>query len=57
MERRLQAAAVTAPGFAVVEAALPQAEFSVDLHHSRRHQADAGLAWPRSVVEEPFRSR
>ena len=42
-------------GYAVVEPPLPQAEFNVAMHWSRRFEADAGNRWLRALVEELFR--
>ncbi|MES2940623.1 MAG: LysR family transcriptional regulator [Pseudomonadota bacterium] len=41
-------------GYAIVEPAFPQREFTVSLHWSRRFEADAGNRWLRGRVEELF---
>lgn len=42
-------------GYAIVEPAFPQREFTVSLHWSRRFDADPGNRWLRGVIEEVFR--
>jgi DNA-binding transcriptional LysR family regulator len=42
-------------GYAIVEPAFPQREFTVYLHWSRRFDADPGNRWLRGVIEEAFR--
>lgn len=42
--------------FALLEPALPQRDFSVALHWSRRHAQNAMLRWAREVILELFRS-
>lgn len=42
-------------GYAIVEPALPQRDFAVALHWSRRFEADPGNRWLRDLVEELFR--
>jgi DNA-binding transcriptional LysR family regulator len=41
-------------GCAVVEPALPQPDFTVSLHWSRRFEADAALSWVRALVVRLF---
>ena len=43
--------------FALLEPALPQRDFSVALHWSRRHAQNAMLRWAREVILELFRNR
>lgn len=43
-------------GYAIVEPAFPQREFTVFLHWSRRFDADPGNRWLRGVIEEVFRA-
>jgi DNA-binding transcriptional LysR family regulator len=43
-----------AGGYAIVEPELPQREFAVSLHWSRRFEADAGNRWLRALVQELF---
>lgn len=42
-------------GYAIVEPAFPQREFTVSLHWSRRFEADPGNRWLRELIEELFR--
>ena len=42
--------------FALLEPALPQRDFSVALHWSRRHAQNAMLRWAREVILKLFRS-
>jgi DNA-binding transcriptional LysR family regulator len=42
-------------GYAIVEPAFPQRDFTVSLHWSRRFEADPGNRWLRSVIEESFK--
>lgn len=42
-------------GYAIVEPAFPQREFTVYLHWSRRFDADPGNRWLRALIEEVFR--
>lgn len=42
--------------FALLEPALPQRDFSVALHWSRRHAQNAMLRWAREVILELFRN-
>ena len=42
-------------GYAIVEPAFPQREFTVSLHWSKRFDADPGNRWLRGVIEETFR--
>jgi DNA-binding transcriptional LysR family regulator len=42
-------------GYAIVEPAFPQREFTVSLHWSKRFDADPGNRWLRGVIEEVFR--
>lgn len=44
-----------AGGYAVVEPAFPQRDFTVSLHWSRRFEGDPGNRWLRGVIEELFR--
>lgn len=43
--------------FALLEPALPQRDFSVALHWSRRHAQNAMLRWAREVILELFRNQ
>ncbi|HET8748990.1 MAG TPA: LysR family transcriptional regulator [Ramlibacter sp.] len=43
------------PGFAVVEPAFPQRDFTVSLHWSRRFDVDPGNRWLRALIEELFK--
>jgi len=42
-------------GYAIVEPAFPQRDFTVSLHWSRRFEGDPGSRWLRALVEELFR--
>jgi DNA-binding transcriptional LysR family regulator len=42
-------------GYAIVEPDLPQRDFVVSLHWSRRFEADAGNRWLRSLIERLFK--
>ncbi len=41
-------------GYAIIEPPLPLAEFTVSLHWSRRHAADAANMWLRALIVELF---
>jgi DNA-binding transcriptional LysR family regulator len=41
-------------GYAIVEPAFPQRDFTVSLHWSRRFEADPGNRWLRSLMGELF---
>lgn len=43
-------------GYAIVEPAFPQPDFTVSLHWSRRFEADPANRWLRGVIEELFRT-
>lgn len=43
-------------GYAIVEPALPQRDFVVALHWSKRFEADPGNRWLRALIEELFRA-
>lgn len=43
-------------GYAIVEPAFPQRDFTVSLHWSRRFDADPGNRWLRTLIEELFRT-
>jgi DNA-binding transcriptional LysR family regulator len=43
-------------GFAIVEPAFPQRDFTVSLHWSRRFEADPASRWLRGVIEELFKA-
>jgi DNA-binding transcriptional LysR family regulator len=42
-------------GYAIVEPAFPQRDFTVSLHWSRRFDADPGIRWLRTLIGELFR--
>ena len=42
-------------GYAIVEPAFPQRDFTVSLHWSRRFEGDPGSRWLRALIEELFR--
>lgn len=42
-------------GYAIVEPAFPQRDFTVSLHWSKRFEADPGIQWLRGLVAELFR--
>ncbi len=44
-------------GYAIVEPAFPQRDFTVSLHWSRRYEADEGNRWFKALVEELFAGR
>lgn len=43
-------------GYAVVEPAFPQRDFTVSLHWSRRFEGDPGNRWLRGLLEELFKA-
>ncbi|RYY82597.1 MAG: LysR family transcriptional regulator, partial [Comamonadaceae bacterium] len=43
-------------GYAIVEPDFPQRDFVVDLHWSRRFEADPGNRWLRALIETLFRA-
>lgn len=42
-------------GYAIVEPAFPQRDFTVSLHWSKRFEADPGIQWLRGLIAELFR--
>jgi DNA-binding transcriptional LysR family regulator len=42
-------------GYAIVEPAFPQRDFTVSLHWSRRFDADPGHRWLRALIADVFR--